>query len=114
VSLGVFRAPLHLPDIDFKYNQRRNAKRENETDYLEISTVNPLHRYRNYKRKGLGDYERCSPTSIPEELQEKNQRNHIEHDGVLRVRRRRRNRNRNGRTRRNPTANASYIPNQTS
>jgi hypothetical protein len=27
-----------------------------------------------------------------EELQEKNQRNHIEHDGVLRVRRRRRNR----------------------
>jgi hypothetical protein len=42
-----------LPDIDFKkYNQRRNAKRENETDYLEISTVNPLHRYRNYKRKG--------------------------------------------------------------
>jgi hypothetical protein len=39
-----------------------------------------------------------------ERTQEKNQRNHIEHDGVLRVRRRRRNRNRNGRTRRNPTA----------
>jgi nucleoid DNA-binding protein len=97
-----------LPDIDFKkYNQRRNAKRE-ETDYLEISTVNPLHRYRNYKRKGRVRRLRKMFADVNSEELKKNQRNHIEHDGVLRVRRRRNRTATNGRTRR--TANASYIP----
>jgi hypothetical protein len=89
-----------LPDIDFKniINDELSEKTKQIIwKYLQLILFTVIGTIK--EKDEFGDYEKMFADVIPKELQEKNQRNHIEHDGVLRVRRRRRNRNR----RTNPT-----------
>jgi hypothetical protein len=99
-----------LPDIDFKniINDETLSEKTKQIiwKYLQLILFTVIGTIK--EKDEFGDYEKMFADVNPKELQEKNQRNHIEHDGVLRVRRRR-NRNRNGRTRRNPPTPTQVI-----
>jgi hypothetical protein len=103
-----------LPDIDFKNiinDETLSEKKQIIWKYLQLILFTVIGTIK--EKDEFGDYEKMFADVNSEELQE-NQRNHIEHDGVLRVRRRRTQPQPQRTNPTQPPTNASYIPNQTS